>query len=45
VRALNMTNGDTKAAGDLLGIGQLIDDIVGQAEDIVSGVLDGLALV
>ena len=43
--ALNMTNGDTKAAGDILGVTQLIDDILGQAEDIVSGVLDDLALV
>jgi hypothetical protein len=45
LRALNMTDGDTKAAGDILGVTQLIDDILGQAEDIVSGVLDGLALV
>jgi hypothetical protein len=42
LRALNMTSGDTKAAGDLLGIGQLIDGILDQAVDTVSGVLDGL---
>ena len=45
LRALNMTSGDTKAAGDLLGIGQLIDGILDEAEGIVNGVLGGLAVV
>jgi len=45
LRALNMTSGDTKAAGDLLGIGQLIDGILQETEDLVSGVLDSLPVV
>jgi len=45
VRALNMTNGDTKAAGDMLGVGDLINQILGETQGIVSDVLGSLSSV
>lgn len=45
VRALNMTNGDTKAAGDMLGIADLINQVLGEAQGIVDGALSGLPVV
>jgi chitinase len=42
VRALNMTNGDTKAAGDMLGVGDLINQILGETQGIVNDVLGSL---
>jgi hypothetical protein len=45
LRALNMTNGDTEAASDILGVTQLVNDILDQAGDIVDGVLDSLSVV
>ena len=45
LRALNLTNGDTKAAGEMLNVTQLIDGILKETEDLVSGVLDSLAVV
>lgn len=45
VRALNMTNGDTKAAGDMLGISDLINQVLGEAQGIVDGALSGLPVV
>jgi hypothetical protein len=44
VRALNMTNGDTKAAGDMLGVGNLINQILGETQGIVNDVLGSLSV-
>jgi hypothetical protein len=44
VRALNMTNGDTKAAGDMLGLGDLINQILGETQGIVNDVLGSLSV-
>jgi hypothetical protein len=44
VRALNMTNGDTKAAGDMLGVGDLINQILGETQGIVNDVLGSLSV-
>jgi hypothetical protein len=44
VRALNMTNGDTKAAGDMLGVGELINQILGETQGIVNDVLGSLSV-
>lgn len=44
VRALNMTNGDTKAAGDMLGVGDLIKQILGETQGIVNDVLGSLSV-
>jgi chitinase len=45
VRALNMTNGDTKAAGDMLGVADLIDQILGETQGLVSGALGSLSVI
>jgi hypothetical protein len=45
VRALNMTNGDTKAAGDMLGVADLIDQILGETQGIVNDVLGSLSVI
>ena len=45
VRALNMTNGDTKAAGDMLGVGDLINQILGETQGIVDDVLGSLSVI
>ena len=45
VRALNMTNGDTKAAGDMLGVGDLINQILGETQGIVNDVLGSLSVL
>jgi hypothetical protein len=45
VRALNMTNGDTKAAGDMLGVANLINQILGETQGIVSDVLGSLSVI
>ena len=45
VRALNMTNGDTKAAGDMLGVADLIGQVLGETQGIVSGVLGSLSVI
>lgn len=45
VRALNMTNGDTKAAGDMLGVGDLINQILGEAQGIVNDALGSLSVI
>jgi len=45
VRALNMTNGDTRAAGDMLGVADLISQVLGETQGIVSGVLGSLSVI
>lgn len=45
VRALNMTNGDPKAAGDMLGVGDLINQILGETQGVVSDVLGSLSAI
>jgi hypothetical protein len=45
VRALNMTNGDTKAAGDMLGVGDLINKILGETQGIVNDALGSLSVI
>jgi hypothetical protein len=45
VRALNMTNGDTKAAGDMLGVGDLINQILGETQGIVNDVLASVSAI
>jgi hypothetical protein len=45
VRALNLANGDTRAASDMLGVADLIEQILGEAQEIVDGALGGLSLV
>lgn len=45
VRALNMTNGDTKAAGDMLGIADLVNQILGEAQGIVNDALGSLSVL
>lgn len=45
VRALNMTNGDTKAAGDMLGVGDLINQILAETQGIVDDALSSLSVL
>lgn len=45
VRALNMTSGDTRAASDILGVADLINDILGEVDGIVSEALSSLPVV
>ena len=45
VRALNMTNGNTKAAGDMLGVGDLINQILGETQGIVNDALGSLSVL
>lgn len=45
LRAMNMTNGDTKAAGDMLGVGDLIDQILGETQGTVNDVLGSLSVI
>jgi hypothetical protein len=45
VRALNMTNGDTKAAGDMLGVGDLINKILGETQGIVNDALGSFSVI
>lgn len=45
VRALNMTDGNTKAAGDMLGVGDLINQILGETQDIVNDALGSLSVL
>ncbi|GAB7335439.1 hypothetical protein MBLNU13_g07806t1 [Cladosporium sp. NU13] len=44
VRALNMTNGDAKAAGDMLGVGDLINQILEETQGMVNDVLGSLSV-
>jgi hypothetical protein len=45
LRAMNMTNGDTKAAADMLGVADLIDQILGETQDLVDDVLGSLSVI
>jgi hypothetical protein len=45
LRAMNMTNGDTKAASKILGVADLIDQILGETQDLVDGVLGSLSVI
>jgi hypothetical protein len=40
-----LANGDTRAASDMLGVADLIEQILGEAQEIVDGALGGLSLV
>ena len=43
VRALNMTNGDVKAASDMLGVGDLINRILAETQGTVDDALSSLS--
>lgn len=45
LRAMNMTNGDTKAASKMLGVEDLINQIVGETQGIVNDVLGSLSVL
>jgi hypothetical protein len=45
LRAMNMTNGDTKAASKMLGVADLTNRILGETQDLVDGVLGSLSVI
>lgn len=45
LRAMNMTNGDTKAASKMLGVEDLINQILGETQGIVNDVLGSLSVL
>jgi hypothetical protein len=40
-----MTDGDTKAASKMLGVADLIDQILGETQDLVDGIVGSLSVI